>query len=249
MTDPARSTRPGAAYPAFATFKSFLSGLKGNVLPDRIDNSVFGSLSGSAKSEVKTALRFLFLIDEKSVVTKEFRDLMTTFETPEWGTALGKVLDRAYTPILENINIENGTHSQLHDRFRTTGGLNGTTVRDKAIRFWLAAMNEAGRKVSPHFGAVPVSSANGAARAKAKARTRTPKLGKSATEGTTKQPDLPGTKSVDFLIPGKPAVKITMPDPITVDEWAMVDSYLRAYIKLNMAGGNTNSHRAPLAKE
>jgi len=198
-----------------------------------MDISVFGTMSGTGRSEIRTALRFLGLIDDEYTVTERFKELIATYGKPEWPNALGSVLDDAYGPILETVAVENDTLSKLHERFRSVGGLVQAVGVKKAVRFWMAAMHDAQRKVSPHFGAASTTvtaSANGAP----KAKTRPPAKPKAAAEVPLK--DKSGTKSVPFLIPGKPAVHIVMPDDITLDEWAMVDSYLRAYIKLNKGG-------------
>ena len=68
-----------AAYVSFTSFENFVKGLKETAVPPVIDGSILTNMSGSAASQIKTALRFLVLTQvtgDKDHVTQRLRDLV-----------------------------------------------------------------------------------------------------------------------------------------------------------------------------
>jgi hypothetical protein len=226
---PSKLTAP---YGPWKTFKSYLGKLKSTKIPPVIDATVMTGLSGSAKSELRTALRFLNLTTDENRVTPQLRDLVSAYGTDKWQEVLGEQLATAYLNITENVELESGTLGQLSDAFKARGGVDGSVVF-KAVRFYLAATEDAGETSSPHFKARR-SSGRPAAKGKGKSRTN---AGGGAEKPQRQFPERPAnTNEFPFAIPGKASAMLYLPDNINVAEWEMIDSYIRAYIGLGKAG-------------
>jgi len=149
-------------YVPWSTLQGFLKRLASTAVPDKIDSSLMVGMSGSTRSHLVSAMRFLGLISADGSVTEPLLEL--TGVTPDrFPTELAAVLKVAYSDIVGDLNIEAATSSQLKDAFRTRGHVDGQ-MAEKAIRFFLTAMKEAGQPLSPHFfgrGIKAVRTANG----------------------------------------------------------------------------------------
>lgn len=152
-------------YVGFGSFQSFISGLKGSPLPDRIDRSVFGTMSGGLAYGLLSALKFLSLIDGNGVPTQLLIRL-TEAEGEEEKTALRKVLETAYTGLFDGtVKLDRATSAQLDDHLRKTFGISGSTV-DKAASFVLAAATAADVTISNQLKARKPIASGGAGQKK-----------------------------------------------------------------------------------
>jgi Family of unknown function (DUF5343) len=149
MENGAKEKRPPSPYIAWKTFTSFLGNMKGK-LPPRIDNSVLMNMSGSSRSQLLSALRFLNLIDTNGTVTDTLRELSSAYNTADWKKILATFIQRSYVTIVADLDVGVATPAMLRERFKTHGGLEGSTV-DAAIRFFISGLKEAGLPVSPHL--------------------------------------------------------------------------------------------------
>src|SRR5438093_7996494 len=134
-------------YVPWKTFRNFLEWLRAK-MPNRVDRSVLGSMSGATQAQLLGALRFLGLITENGTPTQKLRDLIRA-EGQSWKDQFGDVLREAYLDVVRDVDLDSGPYRQLAEAFDATGA-QGETLR-KSIAFYLLALKEAGAEVSPHF--------------------------------------------------------------------------------------------------
>lgn len=144
-----------APYLPWSTFTGFVSELKQKgAMPDRIDASLLTTKSGGVQAQLRGALRFLGLVTGSGAnldVTQSLRDLVAASGTAEWKQALQLLLKNAYGKISGEIDVTRATQKQLEEAFSKHGGVTGASPIEKAARFYLAMMKEAGETLSPHF--------------------------------------------------------------------------------------------------
>lgn len=135
-------------YLSYKTFTTFLERLK-ITMPSRIDRSLMGSMSGSAQSELFTALRFLDLISPNELPTEKLTKLVNS-EGVERQKILTDILKSSYRFLFQDgFELQRATGHQLVERF-SDAGASGATVR-KGISFFIAAAKDAGIDLSPHI--------------------------------------------------------------------------------------------------
>ena len=217
-----------APYIPFLTLKNLVATLKSTTIPPVIDSSVLRSMSGSMRSQVMSALRFLNLIDENEKVQESLRRLVNSYETDTWKTVLGEVIAPAYVTIELEFDRASGTSSQINEAFRKIGNVEGQ-MAEKAIRFYLAALKEAEIPYSPHF-------VTRGARTSGRAAPRKPKGSRKAEindQDEQEDQDISDLDTARFRIPipGKREVVITVPTDIDAEDWAMVKIMLDAYVQ------------------
>lgn len=138
-------------YVPFKAFKAFIERLHGTAIPPAIDPSLLQNMSGSGRSQLMSCLRFLDLIGSDGSVSDKFRDLIKSYKTDKWASSLSNIIFESYHAIVGDVDLDSGTDSQLVTAFKQRGNVEGQ-VLEKAKRFYLSALNEAGFKYSPHFG-------------------------------------------------------------------------------------------------
>ena len=240
MATAAAETKLTPPYLPWKTFKGFLENLKSVGVPGRIDSSVMRAMSGSAQSQMRTGMRFLDLIDDGGSVTSRLQELVGAVGSESWKETLAPVLTESYSDVLGDLDIRTATLIQLNERFRNAGGVEGS-VREKAIRFFLAALSDAGIPYSPHLVGRPVAASNGNARPRPRApraqagRTRREKAhssGVPSKEPSHQMEPPPGSRRFTLPVPGKTDALLVLPESLTAEEWEMIDSYMRKYIEL-----------------
>jgi hypothetical protein len=214
-------------YLPWVTFINFLRQIKGSI-PTRIDSTVLKGKSGSDQSGIKTALRFFRLIGADDTVTRKLHGLTTAMDSESWKNYLAEMIIEAYLEITKDVDLDNGTLGELQEAFSQRAGVTGS-VRDKAIRFYLTGIREAGITVSSHFGG-SVGNGDKPARSAAR-RTRRSRNATSARDDGKMDPP-PDGREVNFPIPGKSDIRLWLPQDLTEGQWQMLDDYIRAYIKL-----------------
>lgn len=227
MSRKAREIKNLAPYIPFETFRSFIETLKTTVVPPVIDNSILPRMSGSLRSQLLSALRFLGLVDGSGTVISKLNNLVSTYQTENWEGAIGTIIGEAYIEIVDGLDLDVGTSSQLEAAFRNKGNVDGQML-DKAVRFYLAALKESKLTFSPHF------------------TTRKPKVrgfGKKVKNGRSQDeqneepddrlediPPIKGTARFRLPIPGKNDGIVQVPDDIDQDDWEMLRIQLDAYV-------------------
>lgn len=160
---------------AFATLSNFITDLASRPLPPQIDRMMLRGKSGTAQSDLLTALTTFGLIGEQQRVQPKLEALATT--DPEHRKAEFGKLVREFYPEAVKLSEINGTHQQLQDLFKEKFGFDSADTRRKAITFFLHAARAADLPISAYFPSTRSGSGGpGAPRAK---RTRAP--GKAAT--------------------------------------------------------------------
>ena len=220
-------------YIPFLSLKKFLAGFKSSGVPSRIDRSLLGKMSGNAQAQLRSALRFLGLTEgDDFKPTEAMKSLVSASGTEAWSGLFSELLWRAYEPILKGVDLDNDTHAQLEERFSKPGGVNGS-ARVKAIRFFLAALDDIGVTYSAHFKAKPTvaKSANGGGGGKKTARSRVSKPAEEE-EDEEEEEDVPdGTRELLIALPTRD-VKIWVPKDLDAEELEFVISQIQGYFRL-----------------
>lgn len=222
MENGAKEKRPPMPYIAFKTFSSFLGNMKGK-LPDQIDTSVLTNMSGTAKSQLLSALKALDLVASDGTVKDSLRKLSDAYNTPKWKEVLGAFLKTAYAGVIGELNIATATPAMLRERFKTLGGIEGTTI-DNAMRFYISGLKEAEVPFSPHLVIrAPRTSAPSGSRKRNASRQEEPDVGEDPPEGTFR---------VSFDLLGLAGAAAFLPDDIDTKQWEAVSEYVATVIGL-----------------
>lgn len=186
-------------YVGFGSFQSFISGLRGSPLPDRIDRSVFGTMSGGLAYGLLSALKFLNLIDGNGVPTPPLIRLAEA-DGEDQKAALRVVLESAYPGLFDGtVKLDRATSAQLNDHLRKEFGIAGSTV-DKAASFVLAAATAADITISNQLKARKPIGSGGASQKKLRLKKN----------GPIKETITPDTEQIDREVQRPPASR----DPV-----------------------------------
>lgn len=166
MTDEKTLSPP---YIGYGSFQSFISGLKENPLPDRIDRSVFGNMSGGLAYGLLSALKFLGLISANGTPDPLLHRMVEAADDQATQAALRATLERSYPGLFNGmVKLDRATSAQLDEYLRTSFGIQGGTI-DKAASFVIAAATAAGLGLSAQLKSrKPIGSGNGNRRTKQK---------------------------------------------------------------------------------
>jgi len=228
-------------YIPLLTFTNFVDKLNKSVLPPRIDSSLTQNLSGGMSGALQSTLRFLGLTDKAGNVSLSFKKLVESYGTDQWKPCFGEIINSAYAYIIDEIDISSATSGQLQAKFRDNGKVEGQ-MAEKVVRFYLAALDEAGIAKSPYFKtrkARPNSARKSSRRAPS---NRLP----PADEEPPPPADDPGTERFQIPIPRKKSVTISVPRDLTSEDWDMLKDILSTYIKRLIASNETNKDKAPV---
>jgi len=137
-------------YIAYRSFRNWLASRKIG-LPDKVDRSILGNLSGVVQSQLLSTLRFLRLISPEGSTSEELQRLVRS-EGAEHQKVFSEVLRTAYGFLFSSdLNLLRATPAQLAEAFGKQG-VSGDTTR-KAVLFFLLAAKDAGIQVSPDLRA------------------------------------------------------------------------------------------------
>src|SRR5579884_3418816 len=77
-------------YIPFDMLTRFLAGLKSTAVPNRIDNTILpNTMSGTAKRQLVSALKFLELVNDEGLVDEKLRTLVTAYDNKDRWTEDG----------------------------------------------------------------------------------------------------------------------------------------------------------------
>jgi hypothetical protein len=212
-------------YIPFKTFLNFIAKLKETHVPPQIDRSVLRGYSGSAASGLTTALKFLNLIDDNGKTLTQMYELVEKYGTPAWKEKLEQMMNEIYSLVIGDLDIRTATRNQLEERFKNTGAEKG--VLSKCLNFYISAVREAGINLSSY-----ITKSNRGRREQPRKRVAKfePKREKKS-DGA----DIFVAGTVQFnipVLPGKPSVKIYVPEGISKEEWDTVNNTMVSYISL-----------------
>lgn len=214
-------------YVPFKAFKAFIERLNGTAIPPAIDPSLLRTMSGTARSQLMSCLRFLNLTGPDGTVTDKFRSLIKSYKTDTWADTLKNVVFEAYHGVIGNVDLDTGTDAQLVTAFRQRGNVDGQ-VLEKSKRFFLSAMNESGVTYSPHFGVrKPAIRRAGGTKKKASKGGEIPLW--EGEDGDELEPS--GKKMKPFRIPirDKGEAIVVFPADVDAEDWAKVRKMLDAF--------------------
>jgi len=138
-------------YLPYTTFKNVIGNLnKNGIVPARIDKTVLAGQSGGMQSYIWAGLRFFGLMDENKAPTDDLKRLVRA-EGDERKQIWREIFDRAYGPIIGDLELASATLGMLQDQFAAQG-LSADTVR-KCHSFYAAAADDAGVELPPQLKA------------------------------------------------------------------------------------------------
>jgi len=221
MASEAQEKKQPVPYISWKTFTGFLASIHGKV-PAQIDASILRNMSGTARSQLLSALKFLELIDADGTTKDSLKKLADIYATEQWKPALSDFLANAYRRIAGDLNLQTATPAMLRERFRSNGGVDGGTV-DNALRFYLSALKEAGVPFSDHLVV----------------RQRAPKGSSTRRRATTRLPDAreggdeievpEGTFEISFSVLGLPG-RAHLPEDLATEQWDAISQYVKMVI-------------------
>lgn len=144
MSDDAQKA---AVYVSWPTFKNSIEQLAQGV-PNVIDRSVFPGMAGGVQSQLFAGMRFLGLINDKSVPMKALHELAVNDEVAR-KAKLREILQDSYSKLFA-LDLGKTTPGQALEEMRTAYNVSGDTA-GKAMRFFLSAVEYVGIPVSPLF--------------------------------------------------------------------------------------------------
>jgi len=211
-------------YTSFKTLTGFVQKLKETTVPNRVDGSVLRSYAGSVARQLVLTLKFLKLIEQNGATLERLKKLVAAYGTDNWKMEIGDLMSESYSPIIGNLDLDNGSYLQLADAFRVVGA--DGVVLDRAISFYLSGLKEAGMQYSPHFESRPRRSRQEKTRASKK------KINDNGDDGG-EDDDLiipPTMAKFNLPIPDKGAAIIVLPVDISSDDWEMINLMMKAYV-------------------
>jgi hypothetical protein len=223
MEPETKEKRPPAPYISWKTFTSFISNMHGKV-PLQIDASVLQNMSGTARSQLLSALRFLDLIESDGTVKDSLHELSAAYNSDDWKLALRKLISKAYARVVSDLNISAATPGMLRDRFKNFGGIDGGTI-ESALRFYLSALKEAEIPYSPHLVVRQRAPRGSSTRKRAASKP-------AAQEEEDEEFEIPdGTFEVSLDLLGITG-KLLLPEDLTSEQWKAVSEYVAMVIGL-----------------
>ena len=220
-------------YIPFGTLSGFIARLKESTVPTAIDKSLMGHIPGGLQSYLLAALRFLGLTEGKgNEVTPDFEKLVEAHGTEGYKPALAEIITAAYAATIDGIELTKATPKQLDDAFGKHK-LDGV-VRERAVRFYLKALSEAGIRVSPLLGQRKPKGSASSGNAKRKAKGK-PASGESPgdppkpaeQEHDPHGPPPKGTQKYPLYFKGKPAGALVVPTDLTLADCKVIELQLR----------------------
>lgn len=137
MSDTDKKLTP--PYVPYKTFNTFLSHLKAIGMPSHIDKAAMASMSGGMQSWLRSALRYMKLIDAEGRPTESMRTLVSTdANTPERKVVIANLFRETYAFLDGKVDLANTTPGRLRAAFIEQGGSGSAETIDKAVAFLVA---------------------------------------------------------------------------------------------------------------
>jgi hypothetical protein len=211
-------------YIAWKTFIAFIASIHGKV-PAQVDASILRNMSGTHRSQLLSALKFLNLIDADGIAQDNLKKLADIYNTEQWKPALAQFLGHAYKHVVTDLNLDSATPAMLRDRFKSNGGVDGGTV-DSALRFYLSGLKEAEVKFSDHLNIRQrAPKGNGTRRRAVKTA-----LSDEHDNGDGFEPP-EGTFEIPFAVLGVDG-SVFLPEDVSQDRWSAISQYVDMVIGL-----------------
>ena len=138
-------------YVVYASFKSFINGLRKSTVPSRIDRTVMSNYSGSTQYALQPALQWLGLIDTEGTPSGLLKQLAKANDG-DFGDLLAPMVREKYGFLFSgDLDLESASSGQVEEAFKNQG-ISGSTVT-KCITFFLQIAKDSKIAVSPHVKA------------------------------------------------------------------------------------------------
>jgi len=180
-----KTEKAAAVYVAWSTFKNALESLAQGI-PNRVDRSAFPGMAWGVQSQLLAGMKFLGLITEDHIPTPALHAVAVLDETAR-KERLKAILRERY-PDLFALDLMKATPAQLTEQMGNSYSVAGET-REKAMRFFLSAVEYAGIPVSRLFKPKGNGQAPGARRRRGVGR---PKSAATPGQETATQDAKPG---------------------------------------------------------
>jgi hypothetical protein len=217
MTNDIQDKKLPVPYISWKTFHSFIASIQGKV-PAQVDPSILRNMSGTARSQLLSALKFLALIDADGIAQDSLKKLADVYNGEQWKPALAKFIENAYRNVVGDLNLNTATPAMLRERFRSNGGVDGGTI-DLAMRFYLSALREADVKFSEHLVVRQRLSKGSGTRKRASANASA-----ARDEEEIEIPE--GTFEVPFNVLGIPG-SAHLPEDLLPEQWDAISAYIK----------------------
>lgn len=133
-------------YVAFRSVKTLIEDMRTQGYPSHVDKDVMKRFSGSVRSQLTTALRFLGLINDANETTTRLEILVESKSPEEWKAALKSLLEDTYGSLLE-LPLPQMTPTALAKEFKERYKAKDEVI-EKCVRFFVHAAKEAGIELS-----------------------------------------------------------------------------------------------------
>jgi hypothetical protein len=214
-------------YIPLMTLDNFAGKLKATVLPPVIDPSLTKNLSGGTTNALMSALRFLGLIEQGGKVLPPLKALVEAHGGESYPTILGHVIDKAYANIIGDLNLTTATPAMLEAQFRDRGKVNGQ-VLEKAVRFYLGALERMKRPISPHFKLRKIRLTNSR---KVRTKADTSKDHSDIDDADSDDLSIPeGMQRLELPLIGKANVILALPVDFDSNDWEFLEPILKKYV-------------------
>jgi hypothetical protein len=241
---PSKTERTTPAYIPWKTFISYVASLKNTTVPHTLDSTVRpSSMAGGLWRQLTSSLQFLGLIDHAKVTSDALAKLVKASGTSDWKKAVVDHVLPAYAAITEGVPIDRASSGQLEKGFRTVGGVDGQML-DKAVRFYLHALKDAGVRYSDHL-AMRKDRGGPKKPRQTKPKSDDPKTRRPSNrreDGKDYKDDESGNGtgliSFPLFFKGKPVGAIQVPEDVDADDIKLVElqvSVIKAYAAQKVA--------------
>jgi hypothetical protein len=200
------SKTQAAVYVAFATLNHALDDLAQG-MPNVVDRSAFPGLSGGVQNQLLAGMRFLGLIDDAGRPQPAL-DKVAVSDTDARKAALREILEAKYKEIFA-LDLLKLTPAQLKDCMAESYNVSGDT-RDKAVRFFLSAVQFVGLPVSRYLGQAKSASPASPRKRRAPTRTRNGSEEVEEEEGEEEENGTPTSKGTGKTIKLKSGHTLTV---------------------------------------
>lgn len=129
-------------YVSFTSFKAFISKFREHTLPGVLDGAVFSGIDGTTQSQLRTALKFLGLMDEGKRPTPLLQVAVENIQTDDWPDVLKALVEDSYAELFKSCKLESATPRHLEAAFESTYSM-ANNVAKKALTFVVQAAQEA----------------------------------------------------------------------------------------------------------
>lgn len=136
-----------AAYLPFSTFLTALDYLKTVSIPNRVEQGTFPNLSGQARSQIVSALRFFGLIDAKGTPQPDLQELVNN-DSAQRKAIIKKLIEKRYPDVVA-LDFAKMTPNELDEKLSGDHYNIGGETKKKAKTFLLKAAIYAGFTVHP----------------------------------------------------------------------------------------------------